>query len=437
MKILQAVNIILSRMPATIIALLLSFPALSQSHDSITLELCYQQLQKTYPLARQAGLMDQSSALRTKNLNKNYLPQFNVNGSASWQNEVTEVVIPLPANMPPLSGPAIPKDQYKLTLDVTESIYNGNITNYQKKLEKYNLSVDLKNVDATLYLLKDQVNQFYFSILLSEQNIKLLEETKKQLESKLQEVSSAVRNGSSLQMNADLIMAEIIKLEQNIYELSMDRLAGIRMLSELTGMPLDEKSGFKMPAITVPAMNYENKRIEFELYGIQRERVDLLKNMVTTKWNPKLWAFGQFGVGIPGYNFLSTDVAPMFMVGAKLTWNPWNWNANKNEKKIYGIQGDILKNQQESFDKNLRVTTNKNMTDITKLTGLLTKDAELVALRAGITKTASSQLSNGVITSSDYILRVNDETQARMGMEIHKIQLIKAKISYLYNIGKL
>ncbi len=437
MKILQAVNIIFSRMPATIIALLLSFPALSQSHDSITLELCYQQLQKTYPLARQAGLIDQSSALRTKNLNKNYLPQFNVNGSASWQNEVTEVVIPLPANMPPLSGPAIPKDQYKLTLDVTESLYNGNITNYQKKLEKYNLSVDLKNVDATLYLLKDQVNQFYFSILLSEQNIKLLEETKKQLESKLQEVASAVKNGSSLQMNADLIMAEIIKLEQNIYELSMDRLAGIRMLSELTGIPLDEKSGFIMPAITVPALNYENKRIEFELYSIQRERVDLLKNMVTTKWNPKLWAFGQFGVGIPGYNFLSTDVAPMFMIGAKLTWNPWNWNANKNEKKIYGIQGDILKNQQESFDKTLRVTTNKNMTDITKLTGLLTKDAELVVLRAGITKTASSQLSNGVITSSDYILRVNDETQARMGMEIHKIQLIKAKINYLFNIGKL
>jgi outer membrane protein TolC len=127
----------------------------------------------------------------------------------------------------------------------------------------------------------------------------------------------------------------------------------------------------------------------------------------------------------------------MLMVGAKLTWNPWNWNANRNEKKIYDIQSDILKNQQESFDKNLRVTTRKNIADITKLSDLMLKDQELIDLRTGITKTASSQLSNGVITSSDYILRVNDETQARMGLEIHKIQLIKAKISYLYNIGKL
>jgi outer membrane protein TolC len=158
---------------------------------------------------------------------------------------------------------------------------------------------------------------------------------------------------------------------------------------------------------------------------------------VTTKWNPKVWAFGQFGFGRPGYNFLSSDIAPMAMIGAKITWNPWNWNANRNEKKIYEIQSDILKNQQETFDKNLRVTTRRNIADIAKLTELLVKDQELIDLRAGITKTASAQLSSGVITSSDFILRVNDETQARMGLEIHRIQLIKAKISYLYNIGKL
>ncbi len=97
------------------------------AQDTITLEFCYQQVQKTYPLIRQAGLLDKSSDLRTKNLNKYYLPQFNVNGSATWQNEVTEVVIPLPAGLPQLSGPVIPKDQYKLTLDVNENIYDGNV----------------------------------------------------------------------------------------------------------------------------------------------------------------------------------------------------------------------------------------------------------------------------------------------------------------------
>jgi len=407
------------------------------AQDTISLEFCYQQIQKTYPLIGQANLLEKSSALRTKNLNKNYLPQLNINGSASWQNEVTEVVIQLPANLPQLQGPTIPKDQYKLTLDISESLYDGNVTSYQKKLEKFNLNVDKKNVDASIYLLKDQVNQFYFSILLTQQNFALLQETKKQLESKLNEVESAVRNGAMLKMNADLIRAEIIKIDQNIFELTMDRLASLRMLSELISLPLDENTSFIIPVITVPVQNYENNRIEYEIFSIQRDRVNLMKNMITTKWNPKLWAFGQFGFGRPGYNFLSSDIAPMVLLGAKLTWNPWNWNANKNEKKIFDIQGDILKNQQETFDKNLRVSTRKNVTDIEKLTDLLIKDQEIIELRSGITQTASAQLTNGVITTSDYILRVNDETHARMGLEIHKLQLIKAKISYLYNIGKL
>lgn len=422
--------------------ILLVIPALLLSlwlpaQDSITLDFCYQQILKTYPLTRQSGLLNNSSALRIKNLNKNYLPAFNVNGNASWQNEVTTVTIDLPAGIPPVHGPSIPKDQYKLTLDISESIYDGNVTNYQKKLEKFNLNVDQKNVDASLYLLKDQINQLYFSILLTQQNARLLQETKKQLESKLEEVESAVRNGAMLKMNADLIRAEIIKIDQNIYELSMDRLASIRMLSELISMTLDEKTNFITPVISLPGMNFENKRIEYEIYAIQKDRTDLLKNMVTTKWNPKLWAYGQVGFGRPGYNFLSSDIAPMAMIGAKLTWNPWNWNANRNEKKIYGIQGDIIKNQQEAFDKNLRVSTQKIVTDISKLSSLILNDQELVNLRTSITKIASSQMSNGVITSSDYILRVNDETQAKMSLEIHKIQLIKAKISYLYNIGKL
>jgi hypothetical protein len=408
-----------------------------RSQDTITLDFCYQQVQKTYPLTRQAGLLDKSSLLRIKNLNKNFLPQINVNGSASWQNQVPEVVIDMPAGLPQIQGPVVPNDQYKLTLDVNQSIYDGNVTSYQKRLERFNLNVDKKNVDASLYLLKDQVNQYFFSILLTRENIRLLQETKKQLESKMGEVESAVKNGLMLKMNADLIRAEIIKLEQNIFELSMDQLASINMLSELISIPLNEKSVFRMPDILIPSLNYENTRIEFEIYGIQRDRITLMKNMVTTKWNPKLWAFGQLGLGIPGYNFLSTDLAPMLMVGAKLTWTPWSWNANKNEKKIYDIQGDIVKNQQEAFDKNLKVSTKKNLADIAKLSDLLVKDQELVDLRKGITATCSSQLTNGAITSSDYLLRVADETQARMGLEIHKIQLIKAKISYLYNIGKL
>ena len=134
---------------------------------------------------------------------------------------------------------------------------------------------------------------------------------------------------------------------------------------------------------------------------------------------------------------LSNSFDPWWLVGAKLTWNFFNWNQNKNEKKIYGIQGEILKSQKDAFDKNLQISSESNLAQIMKLSEMLQKDEEIITLRARISKTASSQLDNGVITSSDYVSRMNEEIQARLSLQLHKVQLELAKLTYLYNLGKL
>jgi endonuclease/exonuclease/phosphatase (EEP) superfamily protein YafD len=134
---------------------------------------------------------------------------------------------------------------------------------------------------------------------------------------------------------------------------------------------------------------------------------------------------------------LDDNFMPWWVFGAKLTWIPWNWNQNKNEKQILTIQNDLLRSQQETFDKNLKITSQKDLSEIMKYTELVSQDGQIIALREKITKTASSQLDNGVITSSDYIARLNEETLSRLNYEIHKVQLIKAKLSYLYTLGKL
>ena len=134
---------------------------------------------------------------------------------------------------------------------------------------------------------------------------------------------------------------------------------------------------------------------------------------------------------------LDNSFRPWWLFGAKLTWNPWNWNQNKNEKQILSVQSDILRAQQETFDKNLRITSRKELGEIAKYAEMLPQDEGIIELRAKITRTAASQLDNGVITSSDYIARLNEETQARLSLEIHRVQLVRAKLNYLYTQGKL
>lgn len=409
---------------------------LSQSRDTITLDHCYQEALKNFPLAKQAELLGKSTDLKLDNLNKNYLPQVTVGGSASLQSEVTNIALKLPANFPPIGLPSLSKDWYKLTVDANQSIYDGNLTRYQKKLETLNLSADEKNLEIALYTLKDRINQIFFSIFLLQENESLLTNVKSTLEAKMKEVHSAVTNGAMLSSAEDALQVELYKTDQQLTELKIDRTNAFQILSELTSTNIPETSFLVLPSLGLASLAFENKRPEVQLFDLQKNKLDLMKAMVITKWNPRLYAFGEVGYGRPGFNMLSNDFTPWWIVGAKLNWAPWNWNQNKNEKKILTIQQEIIQTQKETFDKNTRIEASHGLSEITKLSELLKKDGEILALREKITKTAASQMENGVITTSEYISRLNEETQARLSLELHKIQQIKAQISYFYIIGK-
>jgi outer membrane protein TolC len=326
---------------------------------------------------------------------------------------------------------------YKITFDVNQSIYDGNVTSYQKKMETANLQSDQKSLQVELYQLKDRINQAYFSIFMFQQNEEILNSTRNQLQSKLKEIQSAVDNGVMLPSNADAIRAELMQVDQQLIETRTSRTIAFQVLSELTSSPIPDNSLLVLPRVQISSTAFEDKRPELQLYNLQQSKTGLLKNMVNTRLNPRFYAFGQAGYGRPGLNMLSNDFTPWWIVGAKLTWNIWNWNLSKNEKKVYEIQGDIIGTQKETFEKNLRIESERELAEIVKLGELLQKDEEIVALRTRITLAASSQVDNGVITSSDYILRLNEEKQAKQALELHRIRLVLAKISYLYTLGKL
>jgi len=417
--------------------LLIQLPVMMLAQDTITLDYCYRQAETNYPLHRQLHLLEKTNALKVSNLSKNYLPQINVNAGASLQSDVTKVAIDLPQGLPELTMPVLSKDWYKLTLDVNQMIYDGQVTHYQKQVETFNLQADQKAVQIELYKLKERINQIFFSIILLQQNELLLKSNRERIETKLTEVRSGIRNGTILEMNADILQAELVRLDQQLTETFMDKSASCKMLSELISAPVPETTIFITPQVSLPVLLFEDNRLENELFKIQRSKVEIMRNMVTTKWNPKIFAYGQAGYGRPGLNMLEDNFKPWWLFGARLTWTPWNWNQNKNEKQILSIQDDLLRSQQETFDKNLKISSQKDIGEVLKYAELISQDEQIIALRVKITMTASSQMDNGVIPPSDYIARLNEETLTRLNLEIHKIQLIKAKLTYLYTLGKL
>ena len=149
-----------------------------------------------------------------------------------------------------------------------------------------------------------------------------------------------------------------------------------------------------------------------------------------------VYGFGQFGYGRPGLNMMSDKFDSYYIVGAKLTWNLWDWQYNKREREALAVQSQMLLSQKESFEKSIYILLENEKAATERLTALLEKDAEIIVLRSRITKTSASKLENGVITPADYVADLNNETSARIGFETHKIQLVQAKVNYMTLLGK-
>ena len=407
------------------------------AQESITLDLCYQKAIENYPLTRQKELLPLTNELKIKNLNKNYLPEMMVNGQVHYQSDVTKTPFQN-ATIPGLEPiPTVEKDWYKISLDVNQVIYDGSITGRQKNLEGINLEIDQQNIDIELYKLKERVNQIYFNVLLLRENMHIIELHKTVLTAKLKDVESGIQNGIILASNADILKAEIIQVEQSLAELNIGIQTSIDILNEFTALELNTSTAFEMPDISIDMSGYLNNRPEYLLFTLQQNKLDASKKVLGAKLLPRLSAFGQAGYGRPGYDMLNPEFDDFYMIGARLHWNIWDWNRSGKEKDILDLQSKIIDTQKETFDKNIRIDLQNKIAEIRKIEEMIGRDLQIIELREKISKSTSSQLENGVITSTDYLTELNAESKSKLDLQAHKIQMAKAKLDYKATIGNL
>lgn len=404
-----------------------------KAQNALQLKDCINSAMQNYPLIKQKDLIQKSSSLTIKNLNVNYLPQISINGQATYQSDV----VSLPIKLPMITIPEADKDNYKVTLDVTQTIYDGGSTKALKGIEKANKEVDEVSVEVEMQKIKERVLQLYFNIVLLQQNDSILSVAKSDLEDKIKKLKISQANGIVQNYNVDILRAEYLKVLQQQIDLKYNIKSTIQMLSELTNVVINENDKFEIPVMIINEGDTLNNRLELTLFDKQMQKIEFSKSLVNSKNMPRLGAFTQFGYGKPGLNMLSNAWDTYYMVGAKLTWSPWNWNQSSNEKKILSLKKNIVENQKEVFLKNQRSSRYKELADVKKLEEQIEHDVEILKIRENIVKVYNSQLENGVISSFDYVTELNALTQAKLNYQLHNIQTIYNKAIYLNNLNSL
>lgn len=413
--------------------LLVNWPAQAQS--VLTLEQCYKAARVNYPLLKRKEILAQNGALAIANLKINHqLPQLTINGQATWQSQVTR----LPIELPNFSVPTLSKDQYRITLDASYALYDGNLTQLQTEVQRASTASAQQQVEIELNRLKDQVNGLFLNAMLTDENRTLTQALHADLENRLEKIKANVRFGTVAQMDADALQAELLTARQSLAQLDAVRTGLRKSLALLTDLPISDSARLvvEQPANgPVIASGVELARPELQLYQAQRSLYDAQFQLTANKTKPRLSLFAQGGGGRPGLNLLSNDFKGFFIGGLRLNWNLSSAYTLNNDRQIITLNRQIVDIQQATFEKNQSVQLRQQQTEIEKLAAQLAADTEIVALRSRVRQAAAVQLDNGAIAARDYTTELNAENQAQLNQKLHELQLVQAKIQYRTLLG--
>ncbi|PBQ33192.1 hypothetical protein CNR22_15885 [Sphingobacteriaceae bacterium] len=409
------------------------FGALSlqaQRKEEYTLEQLQTLAKENYPLLKQKQMYRDIGANKAKQAGTNFLPQINVTGQATYQSEVTELALPLPGS----TGFKQKPDQYAFGLELRENLFDYGAVKTQKQMEKENSEIQSQQIDVDFIKLKDRVNQLYGNVCLQQENKKIMYLRMKELEAKRRKMQSAVTNGAALSSSFLVLESEYLTTQQKLEEINSNLSGWYRTLSIITNKQMDTNVVFTDIKKEIQLQS-ANIRPEYRLYELQSSNLKLRESMITKNNLPKVFVFAKGYYGRPGLNFLNNDFRPYGLVGAGLSWNLTGFYTSGKDKNNLHITNDILTNQRKIFDLNLQATLAQQQEEITKLERMLVMDYKIVEAKTSVRKASSSQLDNGVITSSEYIVDLNAENQAQFNLKLHELQLFMAKQNYNTTLG--
>jgi outer membrane protein TolC len=404
------------------------------AQDTITLIGCHQLALENAPRLNDREYIRQIGELKVENTSTNWYPSLDLNGKFSYQSDVVTVALTDPTI--PVSFPEVPHDQYGLNLDISQTLYDGGITKQKKNYEQAEVAADLQQVEVDLYGLKSKVNQFYFAILVLQENRKNLGIHMDNLVKKQEVMKSAIEHGTMLEADLKVIDVEILKVRQSMAEIDARKRAYMGAMKVLCGDDIYEGIQLATPYLD-PITGDQNSRPEHQWFDLKNESMEAGKELMGKKRMPVLYAFGQTGYGKPGYNVMSDGWDFYYMVGAGLSWKIWDWNSSKRDRQVIEQQQNMLLNQRASFDKEIESLKVQEEAKMEQFRNSMELEGEVLDLQEEISENAATKLANGTITATDYITELNKESVARINLATHRIRLMQSIANYLTIQGNL
>lgn len=404
------------------------------AHAQTTLDECIGWAYDNYPQIKEMSLIEMTKGIDLKNAAYAWLPHLNISGKATWQSEVVEMPMDIPG-----MDINIPHDQYGLTAEFTQLIWDGGTSRSQKELAEAGAEVKKTQLETNLWSIRSRVQNVFLGIILIDKQLELNRLLRESLERSSEEVKSRMEAGVALPSDLDQVSVNILSCLQQRASLDADRKSYVKILGLLTGRDMTDVE----LAVPQDAVNYVDDgardfetRPEMAFYAAQLKQNEFQRRQLNTLISPKLNLSLQGGYGRPGMNMLSGDFSGYFVAGLKLQWNIGALYTRGLDKRKVNADAQKIDLTRKSFILNSSVAAEQKNNAILKARDVLEKDSEIIALRQRIRASGENQYREGTIKMNDYLSMLDEEYKAKANESMHEVQLMMAVYDMKNTIGK-
>lgn len=394
-----------------------------------TLEECQQAAAHNYPMIRQYDLIGKTTALTIANIQKGWLPKISVQAQATYQSDVTAWPDQMQTMMQQtgISLAGLKKDQYRMGIDINQTVYDGGAISSQKAIARQQGAVQAAQTEVNIYQVRQRVNEMYFGLLLLDEQMTLNRDLQELLGTNEKKLASMLKNGTAAESDYHSVKAERLSAAQQMTSLQSQRQALQRMLSVFCGMDV---SNPVKPALTVAALQQQTiLRPELRSIDAQIHLANAQEKALNAALMPHIGLFAQGYYGYPGLNMFEDMMRRRWtlngIVGARLTWDISALYTHRNDKHKIRLQREMAENQREVFLFNNRLEQIQENENISRYRKLITADQEMIELRSSVRKAAESKLAHGIIDVNDLVREINAENAARVQQSVHEIEMLR------------
>lgn len=411
-------------------------PQPAAAGDSLRLGTLQADAVRRDPRARQLELLASQSALRQRTLDAERLPVLGANGQAQYQSEV----VALPLRLPGLSLPTPPHDTYDTHLEARERLYDPTLAG-RRDVERAQLAESQARVRASLYALRQSVNDAFFTALQLQAQRAELATVLTDLDAQLRVATERVRQGAALPSDSALLAAELLRRRQSLAELDANRDAALAVLADLTGRPVAAADALVLPELGAAVararagLDSLRERPEFAQFAASRELLARQRSSVAARDLPRVSAFGRAGYGRPGLNPLARDFTDYWLAGVQVEWTPWNWGTTERDREVLALQQRVVATEEAAFAESVRRGVVRDLASIDRLEHALVEDDAIIALREQVLRETRLRFGEGVVTSAEYVDRETDVLGARLARASHRVELAQSRARFLTTVG--